>query len=147
MQAEFIRLGSAEMEKYINYTTLYLPSEVVISKTREFQDRILDGSANPLRTFNTAQLRAEFMLMSTNDKEDYLAHRMVTLPSQAGNMFGDEDRQDQSLIQRSSTIRDPNTQQDLPPPNRRSKVTLSTIQTISTIQTTSMITTSMIRLV
>jgi hypothetical protein len=96
---------------------IYLPSEIAISKTKGFQDRILAGSANPLRTFANPQLRAEFMSLSTNDKEDYLAHRMVTLPSQVGNTFGEEDQQDLSLIRQSSSYRDPNTQRDLPSPN------------------------------
>jgi hypothetical protein len=100
---------------------LYLPSEVVISKTREFQNRLLDGSANSLRKFSNSQLRAEFMSMSNNDKEDYLAHRMVTLPSQTGNMFGDEDLQDHSLILRTQMTRDPNTQQSQPPQNSNSE--------------------------
>jgi hypothetical protein len=96
---------------------MYLPSEIAISKTQGFQNRILAGNANPLRTFASNQKRAEFMSLSTNDKEDFLAYRMDTLPSQALNMFGEEDRQDLSLIRETSTNRDPNTQRDLSLPS------------------------------
>jgi hypothetical protein len=110
MQAEFIKLSASDQEKYLSHKLLYLPSEVLVANTRDYQNQLLEGTANPLPTFSTSQLRSEFMSLSTNDKEDYLAHRMQSLPSQIGNVFGDESIQDRSRIRISQSTRDSNSQ-------------------------------------
>jgi hypothetical protein len=53
------------------------------------------------------------MSLSTNDKEDYLAHRMQNLPSQTGNVFGKESIQGRSRIRISQSTRDSNSQSTL----------------------------------